>query len=282
MEGIESAETERHSSGLLDDTEWALLNKGLARYYCHIVAIFERQKAYSYVVEFSRLAIQFAPPDDAEGAVIKAELQSRLFYAAMAMSRFDVAHSSLLCMKDKSLQHASLRKLVEKMCDTYHNIELISLPFPGLQHAVEDILEEKCKNTLDIIHGIPYHQILYSWRISRQNYRGAAAVLFDRIQKLQYAGEGDKFIGEDVLDTPVTKQYLLLINALTCVDPKERWILPDMFPPVVDEDGKEEVVAKRKLVTLEDIRKQYQDELDRIAAIQNNQFGFEAGDMEIL
>jgi nuclear pore complex protein Nup160 len=41
--------------------------------------------------------------------------------------------------------------------------------------------------------------------------------------------------------------------------------------------------TKRKIVTLADIRKEYQDELDRIAAIQNNQFGFAAGDeMEVL
>jgi nuclear pore complex protein Nup160 len=36
------------------------------------------------------------------------------------------------------------------------------------------------------------------------------------------------------------------------------------------------------VVSLADIRKQYQDELDRITAIHNNQFGFEADDvMEI-
>ena len=35
-------------------------------------------------------------------------------------------------------------------------------------------------------------------------------------------------------------------------------------------------IASRKLLTLADVRKQYQQELDRIAAIQNNQFGFSA------
>jgi nuclear pore complex protein Nup160 len=34
----------------------------------------------------------------------------------------------------------------------------------------------------------------------------------------------------------------------------------------------------RKFLTLADVRKQYQQELDRIVAIQNNQFGFTAED----
>ena len=277
---------EQHSSGLLDETEWALLNKGLAKYYCHIVSIYERQKAYSYVAEFSRLAIQFATPDDDEGFAIKAEALNRLFHSSMAMSRFEAAHSSLLSMKDQAVQHACLRKLVEKMSDTYHNIELVSLPFPGLQHAVEDILLDKCQGTLDVVHGIPYHHILYSWRIFHHNYRGAASILFDRIQKLRHAGEGDKFTGEDLIDTPVTQHYLMLINALSCVDAKERWILADEFPPAKprepNDEGRERKAPERKMVTMEDIRKQYQDELDRIAAIQNNQFGFDADGMEIL
>jgi nuclear pore complex protein Nup160 len=257
----------------------------MAKYYCHIVAVYEKQKAYSYVIEFARLAIQFAQARDDEGAVIRTELLSRQFHAAVALSRFDVAHASMLSISVESLQHACLRKLVEKMCDGYHNIGLVSLPFPGLEHAVEEILEEKCQATMDVVHGIPYHQILYSWRVNHNNYRGAAAILYDRIQKLRHAGEGDKFTGEDVLDTPVTKQYVLLINALTCLETKDRFIIPQDLPHPGQRDGDDDGKAKllkRKLVTLEDIRKQYQDELDRIAAIQNNQFGFEADDMEIL
>ena len=160
------------------------------------------------------------------------------------------------------------------MCESCHNHELVALSFPGMQQDVDDILAERCKTTMDVVQGSPYHQLLYSWRIKHDNYRGAATVLFDRIQKLRVAGEGDKIAGDDTLDTPVTKQYLLLINALTCVEPKQAWIY--------DESGLGQGAAKRRLVTLADVRKQYQDELDRIAAIQNNQFGFEADDvMEI-
>ncbi|KAI5466737.1 nucleoporin Nup120/160-domain-containing protein [Mariannaea sp. PMI_226] len=271
----ESIGMERHSSGLLDDTEWNLLNSGLPKYYSHIVALYEKQKAYSYVVEFARLAIQFlAFKPDAAGT--KTDMQSRLFNAAVATSQFDLAHTTLCSIRDQALRHSCLRKLVDKMCETYHNVELVALPFPGMQQEVDDLLLQRCKATLDVVDGFPYQQVLYSWRIKHKNYRGAAAILFERIKKLRNAGVGDEVVGDDILDTPVTRQYLLLINALSCVEPKQAWIYDE---PAIGGKANEQ----RKVVTLANIRKQYQDELDRIAAIHNNQFGFEVDDvMEIV
>lgn len=251
------------------------MNSGMAQYYSHIVALFEKQRAYSYVVEFARLSMQFIGSKP-ENASIKTDMLSRLFNAALATSQFELAHTTLLSMKDEALRHYNLRKLVDKMCETYHNSELVTLPFPGMQQEVDDILSLRCKTIMDVMHAFPYHQVLYSWRIKRNNYRGAASVILDKIQKLRLAGEGDQITGEDVLDTPVTRQYLLLINALSCVDAKQAWIFDEGVP---EGEKNKAAAAKRKVVSLADIRKQYQDELDRIAAIQNNQFGFEAGDV---
>ncbi|KAH6854440.1 nucleoporin Nup120/160-domain-containing protein [Chaetomium sp. MPI-CAGE-AT-0009] len=345
---------DRHSAGLLDDTEWNLLNSGLPNYYAHIVSLYDRQKAYSFVMEFSRLALQFVQQGgssnhDATGA-IKTEMLSRLFAAATSISHFEEAHSALLSLDDEALQKAYLRRLVEKMCETGQSSELITLPFSGLQTKVDDILVEKCRAARDVLAGVPYHQILYAWRISHNDYRGAAAILLDRLQKLRRAGEDDRVGaagagagaggngGEDALDTQVTRQYLLLINALSCVPPQEAYILEDVLPDGSDGDGEQrgggagddleaqvdELVKKldaeaakggggsggggdgndetaeedvalvekmkkfsarnvqqlppRRFLMLADIRKQYQQELDRIVAIQNNQFGFSAED----
>lgn len=272
--GTENVELDRHSSGLLDDTEWALLNSGLPRYYSHIVALYDSYKAYSYVVEFARLAMQFTSAH-ADSDNVKAEMLTRQFSAALATCQFELAHTTILSIKDQALRSSSLRLLVDKMCETCHNSELVGLPFPGMQQEVDEFLAKRCRHTNDVVHGAHYHQVLYAWRMKRQNLRGAAWVLLDRIQKLKLAGEGDKITGDDVLDTPVTRQYLLLINALSCVEPKQAWVFDD--GGVADEATG--LPRKRTVVSLADVRKQYQDELDRIAAIQNNQFGFEADDV---
>nr|4YCZ_C Chain C, Nup120 [Thermothelomyces thermophilus ATCC 42464] len=276
-----------------------------------------------------------------ETAGLRTEMLSRLFTAATSISHFEEAHSALLSMDDEAMQKSYLRRLVEKMCETGQSSELITLPFSGLQTKVDDILVEKCRATRDVLNGVPYHQILYAWRINHNDYRGGAAILLDRLQKLRRAGEGDKVIAnehgnEDALDTQVTRQYLLLINALSCVPPQEAYILEDVLPgdgrggddadgdrnggkagddleADIDELEKkldveggadaakgDEMAAEedaaliekmkrfstrngqnlpaRRLLMLADLRKQYQQELDRIVAIQNNQFGFGAED----
>ncbi|KAK3394586.1 nucleoporin Nup120/160-domain-containing protein [Podospora didyma] len=323
---------ERHSAGLLDDTEWNLLNSGLSSYYAHIVNLYDKQKAYSYVIEFARLSLQFLNTGSHEAGETKTEMLSRLFSASTTISHFEVAHSALLAMGDEAMQKAYLRKLIEKMCETGQNADLISLPFSGLQNKVDEILLEKCRATMDVINGVPYHQILYGWRISHNDYRGGAAILLDRLQKLRHMGEGDKVGIDDALDTEVTRQYLLLINALSCVPPKEAYILEDVPAEEVDdavryikgsddlenqlgdlvlklESGEQQnhgvarglgdeksLVEKmqrfsarnsqdlpvRRFLTLPDLRKQYQQELDRIVAIQNNQFGFSADEDDFM
>ncbi|RDA88031.1 hypothetical protein CP532_5258 [Ophiocordyceps camponoti-leonardi (nom. inval.)] len=272
--GNDLIQSDRHSCGLLDDTEWNLLNCGQAKYYAHITALYEEQRAYSYVLEHARLAVQFASLSNGADDDLKMDMLSRLFHAALATSQFELAHTSLFSMRDQALRQSSLRLLVDRMCETYHSTELVSLAFPGMQNEVDTLLARRCKSTTDVVHGFPYHQVLYSWRIKRDNYRGAAAVLLDRIQKLRLAGEADRMTGDDVLDTPVTRQYLLLINALSCLDPKQAWVFDE------GEAGRpEEARGKRSVVSLADIKKQYRNELDRIAAIQNNEFGFEADDV---
>jgi nuclear pore complex protein Nup160 len=207
----------------------------------------------------------------------------RLFQSASQTARFDIAYSVLPLFTDQALQHSSLRSLVTKMCEISYAAQLIDLPFIGLQDTVDEILAQKCQSIVDVNAGVPYHKILYAWRIKRGDFRGAAAISLERLQRLQQSGDGDRAIGDDGLETPVTKQYIALINALSCVDPKQAWILSEELPSKFGH-SKRGAQPKRKVVTLEDIRKEYQGELDRIAAIENDQFAFNgSGDeMDVL
>lgn len=280
--------SDRHSSGLLDDTEWNLLYAGLPRYYYHIVSLFDKDKSYSFVIDFARVALQSISAGAKDDYImdLRTELHSRFFNAALQTSRWDMAYSALMLFTDHALQLSSLRSLVFRMCESSSATELLDLPFIGLQSEVDDILSQKCQAIVDVNVGVPYHKILYAWRIHRNDFRGAAAVSLERLQRLQQSGDGDKVSnhgpGADELETPVTRQYLQLINALSCVDPKQAWILSEPLPSKTTTGGSH-ASGKRKVVTLEDARKGYQEELDRIAAIENNQFAFAGGDeMDIL
>lgn len=247
----------------------------MPQYYAHIISLFEKQRAYSYVVEFAGLALQFVNHTTKDEATVRTEIQSRLFNGAVNISQFDHAHTVLVGMSDHALQRSLLRILIEKMCDGLHNSELVELPFPNLENAVDDILSQRCKDTVDIMTDKPWHQILYAWRVKRNDYRGAASTLLDRIHKLRQRTDADDVIGDDALDTVITRQYLMLINTLSCVDEKQAWITTEASTANGDVNGSAgtyEGSVKRKVVTLVDIRRQYQDELDRISAISGDQW----------
>ena len=274
--------TDYRSAGFLDETERNLLNAGVPQYYSHIVTLFDKSKNYAYAIDFARLALQFIKSGngDLQLSQLRTDMHSRLFNAAIQTYRYDLAHSVLALFTDVALRQSSLRTLVTKMCESSYASELVELPFIGIQDAVDEILAQKCQSIIEVTVGVPYHKILYAWRIKRNDFRGAAAVSLSRLQKLQQTGEGDRTLGEDALETPVTKQYVALINALSCVDPKQAWIFQEEPPSKSSADTKN--APRRTVVTLSDIRKSYQGELDRIVAIENNQFAFAGDEMEVL
>lgn len=265
------------TSGFLDNIEKNHFNAGIPRYYSHIVALYDKEKNFSYVIDFARLALQFIKPGDEDAHELRTEMHSRLFNAALQSSRFDIAHSTLSLFTDTALQHSSLRALITKMCESSQSTELIALPFLGLQPLVDELLAQKCQSISDVCLGTPYHKILYAWRVKHHDFRGAASISLERLLRLQNYGDNDKALSEDGLETAVTRQYLALINALSCVDPKQAWILSEE-PPKKLGQGAKATKSVRKVVTLDDIRKDYQSELDRLAAIENNQIAFVGGD----
>lgn len=74
---------------------------GLPRYYAHVLGLFEKAKAHSFVMEFGKLAL--SSMDGSEDAELKTELLSRLFNASVQTSRFDEAYSALIRHKNTAL-----------------------------------------------------------------------------------------------------------------------------------------------------------------------------------
>jgi nuclear pore complex protein Nup160 len=257
------------------------LHGGLPSYYSHIAALYEREKHYSFVADFARLSLQFTKLNDRDHD-LRSDMQNRLFTASIYTCRFETAYSILMQFTNQTLQDTALRTLITKMSEQSFVSELVQLPFVGLHDQVDEFLAQKCSGIVDVLAGVPYHKILYAWRIKHNDFRGAAAISLSRLQRLIIAGNGDKPIIEDGSETPVTQQYVNLINVLSCVDSDQAWILNEA-PLQKGRASKNADQPKRRVVTLNDIRKEYQAELDRIAAIANNQFAFGDGDeMDVL
>lgn len=201
--------------------------------------------------------------------------------------------------------------------------QLLSFPFVGLADTVDAILASLAHKTLTITpaKGPQYHLIAYSFRLLRHDYRGAATILYDRLQRLKSSSQQLA----DPRDTSVVDTYLMIINTLSCVGPEDAWILAEgsgalaggmglgMGMPNLGGSGsgsgigigsgggsggantsgigkldwgigKAKKALKRRVITLDGLRKEYQTELDRVEAIEKGAFPFvDAGDeMDIL
>ena len=181
-------------------------------------------------------------------------------------------------------KHSSLQTLITSMVTQGQTAVLLKFPFVGLTEEVDAILSNLCAKILNLASGIPYHQILYSFRISRGNFRGAATILHDRLQRLKSTSSKV----HDPADESLIHCYLMIINALSSVSQEDAYILADQriddAGPQSWQIGKAKKLLRRHIVTLDTLRKEYQAELDRVAAIENGHFAFmdPADEMDIL
>lgn len=148
--------------------------------------------------------------------------------------------------------------------------QLLSFPFPPTLHpAVDAYLLQKAQSSAlepNESSRIPkYYNILSTWRLRHNDFRGAAAALLERLQRLQKlsARSGQSSDGGE----SVIEGYLAVTNLLACAG--EGWVLSGGDERAGIGDGE-----KRRLVTIKDVRKAYQDELDRRSIIENGRFGF--------
>ncbi|KAI9872539.1 MAG: hypothetical protein M1830_001507 [Pleopsidium flavum] len=261
------------SHGLLNAIDEGHFGEGLPNYYSHIVGLFEKSKAFSYVADFARLALQHIRPNDSPS--LRTDLLSRLFYASIQTSRYDEAYSALSRYTDPALRRSALTNLITSLIGANQTPHLLRLPFannPPLHHHVDDTLASLAHKTIDLANGPPYHKALYAWRLARNDFRGAAVVLHERLRRLQSnsptstTSTNTKFSTSlnDPKNKAILNEYIALINILASTDPSQAWILAE---------GQGEG-QKRKVLTLEDVRAEYQAELDRRAAIESGRFAF--------
>ncbi|KAF2019028.1 hypothetical protein BU24DRAFT_364414 [Aaosphaeria arxii CBS 175.79] len=255
---------------------------GLPKYYHHVLGLFEKVKAYTYVADFARLGLRALNGNENEE--LKTDLLLRLFTASVQTSRFDEAYTALTRHTNSALRFSDLRKLVKVMIQQDQTQALLKFPFVGLVDDVDNILTDLCHNTLNLSSGPPYYEILYAFRISRNNFRGAAAILYERLQRLKTTSSQ----AHDPADESLTQCYLMIINTLSSVSKEDAYLLADQR--IADPGapqwglGKAKKSLTRQIVTLDSLRKEYQAELDRVEAIENGQYPFldNGDDMDIL
>ena len=273
-----------------DTTELVALNErqqfsqGLSQYYAHIVTLFDRQKEHTYVADFAKLALQHhklevefvSHENDEATAAFHSDLQTRLFTALLHASQYNDAYNALSEMRNPSLRRSSLSSFFSNLISSDRAEECIDLAYLNFDsNEVDSVFDGLARKSLSVA-APKYYAVLYSFRLLRSNYRGAAQAAFERLRRLQKTDDS----------AAVQTAYVLLINTLSIVREREAWIAVD---PLMTDGFSQAAAAmrfghgryaaqkgKHGILTLEDVRRLYQAELDRVADAQRGRFPFAA------
>ncbi|KAE8152812.1 nucleoporin Nup120/160-domain-containing protein [Aspergillus avenaceus] len=257
------------SSTLLDIVSVDSFHNGLPKYFQHILTIFEHARAFSHVADFSRLALQalaseYRNEQDPEYNSLRTDLLSRFFYASLQNCQFDQAYSALARYNDLALQRSALSSLITGVLaasgpGTAGLQQLLHLPtslIPNIASYVDETLTSLARkqtsfssytgtdtkwadNTPD------YRRVLQAYRIARNDYRGAAEIAYQNVQRLRDVRDAPSthlilsktrdaqqpIEADDPESKEIRNELLSLINLLHCVDKSEAYILVEKDDP---------------------------------------------------
>jgi hypothetical protein len=295
---------------LLSADERNYFGVGHASFYQHILTLYEKLTVWSYTADFAALALRHLKDDfdqarNSKGArqvtharptdspevkmiddvtneighhlglmPIRDELAGRLFNALVQTGRFRGAFDALNEIDNHNVKKANLRELVEKCVKQDAVPDLLALPFEdvNLTPEADAILYAFARKGLasGTAGSPPYYQILYAFRTQRSDFRGAAGILYEQLQRLlqTYHEHGM----QDPEDETLLEAYVLLINTLACCGKDDAWLLAE---PVEEVQGEGK---KRRLVTIDEVRKEYGAELDRRSDVLQGRFALVGGD----
>lgn len=296
------------SAGLLSRMDADSFYNGIPRYFQHVLALFETVRAFAHAADFAHLALQALQPGQKEPTfAFKSEILSRLFTAELKCSRFYAAFTALAQFTDHALQKSAMIALVEGILsptssttDLVGGLKLMeSLPIglhPQLSRHVDQHLSALAKKQKSLSglqnqvwtsdSEVDHLKVLHAFRISQNDYRGAVAVLLDRLRLIKKSSRARN----DPEATQIRHALLALINALSCVGPDDAYLLTDVeespkgngvmvksFGDAVDPKGSS-TRRRRVVITLDDLRREYQQLLDKCSRIERGDFDFETGE----
>jgi nuclear pore complex protein Nup160 len=259
------------------------------------------------MADFARLALQSMAPGQKEPVPnFRSNIRSRLFTAELKESRFMAAFDALIQFSDIALQKKSLVSLVIAIVDPRSSNttpsgalrSLQRLPialYPHLAAHMDQHLLTLAKKQTSVTDTwstssthVDYLKILHAMRVSQGDYRGSLSALLDRVRLVKKSSRARG----DPQATELRRALLTLMNAMTCVEPDEAYILMEAEEQTngrhkaltigeidVDAGGAMAKKTRRVILTLDDLRREYQKVLDRCSRIERGDFDF-GGDVD--
>jgi hypothetical protein len=230
-------------------------------FYLHICGLYKTASLTYHEVRASQLALSVTPP-----GMDTSELWCRIIKGYIDLGSYDEAYSNLAAtpyekvyvlipflmsfykINDEPSKRECVTQLVNRMCEDDAVEKLVSFNFAGFHSEVENSLSFNARNADPRTRPF-YSKILYTWYISRGDYRNgkfcymvrgdlvfitlfpAALVMYQRARKIGSLLEDLTNFAR--LAELQLEAYAVSMNALSLLDQKTAWIAI----PVVMETG---------------------------------------------
>ncbi|WVQ80541.1 hypothetical protein IAT38_002646 [Cryptococcus sp. DSM 104549] len=248
---------------------------GLSAYYTELCTIFRAHGAQAPVIAFGQLAIETAKEDGPSTR----DLWTKVFVANLELGLYEAAYGVLANMPFMDLKREFLGALISEMCEKSEVGRLNQMGFIGFQKDVEELLRFKARNS-DPLRNPNYYKVLYSWHITRGDYRSAGETMYLQGRRVAEATPVKNITALD-LAIRQARSYLASINALSLIDKRNAWVSVPSVPNrtlrgvkrrrVTSFIPEEEFTQGKRpvdLITLQDIQMEYTMVLARVSLTQ--------------
>eukprot|EP01132_Coremiostelium_polycephalum_P006266 gene6266-7806_t len=198
-----------------------------SNYYMKCIRIFELRSQPEYVIKFCLLNLNHLTNeeylfDEEELRTKLVHLYSTIFRYALKIPQYDLAFTSAIKNPNPDVSAECKKRLIYTLCETGNISQLCSLPFP--QNDVEDIIHRLALSQ-DLYIKPDYYLILYSYLISRNNYREAAIIIYEKANRILI--ESHRVRRGTVEHDQLLKHQAMAINTLKLLDESNQWISID-------------------------------------------------------
>ncbi|KAL1412954.1 hypothetical protein Q8F55_000703 [Vanrija albida] len=195
----------------------AVGKSGRGPYYRHVMDIVGEKGLKAAVAAFGERALQVADAEDQSTR----DIWTRVFLAHLHLHQYEDAYATLTSTPFHDIKRDLLGQLISAMCENNEVGRLNRLGFIGFQQEVEERLNFKARNS-DPLRFPNYYKVLYSWHISRGDYRSAGEIMY--AQGRRFAEASSSKLQAFEVSAMRARSYLTAINALSLVDKRNAWI----------------------------------------------------------
>ena len=147
----------------------------------------------------------------------RATLSYILFSYHLKLGHNEDAYAAMMSNPDVSRRKDSLRQFLVTLFDRGQLSQLAGYPYTDMIDDVEAIIESRARSADLSVNN--YYDFLYSFHVSKENFRKAGQVMFECGSRL-----GSELVNLDGLKKQV-QAFLSCINCLYLVSPKYRWLI---------------------------------------------------------